>query len=233
MILNIKNTTGRNGCIRCGTCCKKGGPVLHLEDKAILLKGIITHKDLLTLRKGEFVLNPINGKLSQIKKEVIKVDKRNKDWTCRFYNESGSSCTIYENRPLECKVLKCWDIDDFLKIFCKDTLTRFDLINADDPIIEIINEHEKECPCGEFIKLIFDYFKRKNQKTLSRIKDLINKDLKLRTFALKELELKKEYERFIFGQSFIDIAKIHGININIKDENYNIVYIKNSSFLAG
>jgi Fe-S-cluster containining protein len=33
-------------CIRCGTCCKKGGPSFHLEDKMLIEKGIILSKYL-------------------------------------------------------------------------------------------------------------------------------------------------------------------------------------------
>ncbi len=50
-------------CIRCGTCCKKGGPVLHHEDKDILRGGHVGYEHLVTLRKGEQAYNPIKDML--------------------------------------------------------------------------------------------------------------------------------------------------------------------------
>jgi Fe-S-cluster containining protein len=223
MYLNLRDKSVKRECSRCGTCCKKGGPILHLEDKTILLKGIVTHKDLVTLRKGEFVFNPLDEKIQKLTREVIKVDKKGEGWTCIFYNELESSCNIYENRFLECRILKCWDAEEFLRIFCKNTLTRFDMINSNDPVIEIIREHDKECPCDRFETLIINYLKRGDSKTLFQIKELINKDIRFRLFAFKELGVNREYERFIFGRSFIELAKTHGISIKIERNIKHIV----------
>ena len=51
------------GCMRCGTCCTKGGPALHKEDKDILLDGHIGRERLVTIRKGELAFSPISGKI--------------------------------------------------------------------------------------------------------------------------------------------------------------------------
>jgi Fe-S-cluster containining protein len=61
----------RNHCIRCGTCCLKGGPVLHHADKKILLAGHIGYQHLITIRKGEFAFNPVSAKVEPTSQELI------------------------------------------------------------------------------------------------------------------------------------------------------------------
>ncbi len=63
-----KAKSHRTYCIRCGTCCMKGGPVLHQQDKAILLEGYAGHQHLITLRKGEMAYDPVTNRLERINK---------------------------------------------------------------------------------------------------------------------------------------------------------------------
>src|SRR4030042_7016650 len=77
----------RDSCIRCGTCCMKGGPALHQEDKNILLAGHVGHQHLVTIRKGELAFNPVSDKLEPVPRELIKVQGKGKGWTCCFYNK--------------------------------------------------------------------------------------------------------------------------------------------------
>ena len=68
-----KNQKGILGdsCIRCGTCCLKGDPVLHHEDKKILLAGHIGYQHLVTIRKGELAFDPLSGKVEPVPKELV------------------------------------------------------------------------------------------------------------------------------------------------------------------
>ena len=95
------NTKNISECSRCGTCCLKGGPALHHEDKKILLAGYAGHQHLVTIRKGEMAFNPLRNILEPVKKELIKVKGKGDDWACYFYDEKEASCNIYENRFLE------------------------------------------------------------------------------------------------------------------------------------
>lgn len=63
----------RTSCIRCGTCCKKGGPTLHHEDKAVLLAGQVGNRHLVTIRKGELVFDPRHEDLRPAEREMVKV----------------------------------------------------------------------------------------------------------------------------------------------------------------
>ncbi|MBM4135844.1 MAG: YkgJ family cysteine cluster protein [Nitrospira sp.] len=204
-------------CIRCGTCCLKGGPVLHHEDKQILREGHIGYQHLVTIRKGELAHNPMNGKLEPVPQELIKVVGKGEDWSCIFYDEKKASCAIYEHRFLECRLLQCWDTAEIMAVIGKDTIIRADIINPNDPIMHVIETHEQECPYQEVEILISTLSKGEDKgKTLKRLTELVRKDVSIRSFALSELELKKEYELFIFGRPLFKVLKDRGLTVHGK-----------------
>jgi Fe-S-cluster containining protein len=209
----------RNTCIRCGTCCLKGGPVLHEEDKKILRAGHIGYQHLVTIRKGELAFNPLSSKAEPSQQELVKVAGKGKDWACCFYDEKKASCTIYEHRFLECRLLKCWDTSELISVIGKNTITRPDIINSDDPILWLIENHEKECPYHEVNKLIFALPQEKDtSKTLTKLTEFACKDLAMRSYANSELGLKAEFESFIFGRPLFKILSACGISVSISHE---------------
>jgi Fe-S-cluster containining protein len=204
-------------CKRCGTCCTKGGPTLHREDRKILLAGYAGYQHLITIRKGELAFNPVHGKLQPVRREIIKVIGKEDSWTCYFFDEKENACTIYENRFLECRILKCWDTSELESIIGKNTLRRTDVINPDDPIITVIETHDKECSCQEVEELISKVSSGKQKKQhLERLASIVQKDIGIRSFAFDELGLNSEYEQFIFGRPITEILNSHGLTLQRK-----------------
>lgn len=205
-----------NSCIRCGTCCLKGGPTLHHEDKKILLAGHIGYQHLVTIRKGEPASNPVIGKLEAVRQELVKVAGKGKDWSCCFYDEKEASCTIYTHRFLECRLLKCWNTAEIIPVIGKSTIVRSDIINSNDPIMRVIEDHDKECPCHEVENLIFTLSQTTDtSKTLARLTEIVRKDLAIRSYAISELGLQKEYELFIFGRPLFKLLNARGLSVRI------------------
>jgi Fe-S-cluster containining protein len=132
-------------CRRCGICCKKGGPSFHSEDKFLIEEGFILSKYLYTIRIGERVYDNVKGRLLPTDSEIIKIRGKNGTWTCVFFDERENRCDIYENRPTECRVLKCWDTREIEKIYCKNRLTRKELLSEVKGLWELIEDHESRC----------------------------------------------------------------------------------------
>ena len=204
-------------CMRCGTCCLKGGPVLHREDKKILRAGYVGYQYLVTIRKGELAFNPLSGKLEPVHRELIKVAGKSKDWSCCFYDEKEASCMIYEHRFLECRLLKCWDTAELISIIGKNTIIRTEIINRDDPMLWVIETHERECPFHEVENSILALSKGTDKsKALAKLTELVRKDLAIRSYALSELGLKPEFEFFIFGRPLSKLLSDRGITVHMK-----------------
>ncbi len=113
-----------NDCRRCGTCCRNGGPALHREDIALLRRGSISHADLITIRIGEPAYSPLVDRVEPSAFELVKVAGTAASWTCRFFSAADNRCLIYENRPLECRLLNCREPEPLLAVIGRDTLVR-------------------------------------------------------------------------------------------------------------
>ena len=201
-------------CMRCGTCCMKGGPVLHHEDKKILRSGRVGYEHLITIRKGEPAYNPIHGKLERVIRDIIKVAGKGEDWACYFYDEKDAACSIYGQHFLECRLLKCWDTAEIIRVIGRGTLCRADIINQDDPILRVIEEHERECPADELENLIAAASAGSDKKkTFARLGELVAKDVSMRAYAISELGLKAEYELFIFGHPLSKLLANRGLAV--------------------
>lgn len=195
----------KNECERCGACCLKGGPALHIEDQKLLLQNFIDRESLITIRKGEPVFSLEESRPEWIKTELIKLKGKHAKWSCIFYNPKSSSCSIYQHRPLECILLKCWDTTELEAIAGKNLLSRFDIIPSHEPVIEYIHKHEKECSL-EFIEhLLIEQNGAINKNTLAELSELVNKDLVLRSEALVHLNFTLDLELFYFGRPLFKI----------------------------
>jgi len=188
---------------------------LHHDDKKILLSGYVGHKHLVTVRRGEMAYNPLRDCLEPVPRELIKVAGKGNGWSCVFYDEKESCCSLYEHRFLECRLLKCWDPSDLISVIYRDTISRADIINPDDPIMEVIAMHEKECPFNEINALLTALSDGKNRKGIfSELSVFIQADSSLRIHAFSELGLGREFELFIFGRPLYRILADSGLSMH-------------------
>ena len=203
----------RTHCIRCGTCCRKGGPALHKEDKKIILERHIGYHHLITIRKGEPAFTPLRNKPETVSHELVKVAGKGKTRTCIFYDRKQASCAIYKHRPLECRLLKCWDTSEILSVIGQDSITRADIINPADPILKLIETHEKECPVQMAEDLISALMnKNDNSRSLAKLTALVQEDLAIRSKAVSEFGLSLAVELFYFGRPLFKILSAQGFH---------------------
>lgn len=202
---------GLQQCSRCGRCCVAGGPVLHQEDLPLIQSGRIARTSLVTLRRGELVLHPYQEKPQPAGVELIKLGGSRGSWTCCHYDQERG-CTIYRDRPMACRVLKCWDPGPLLEIIEKDTINRFDILAPDDPLSSVIKEHEGLFPCDFLATCSISI--PSSPKKRSEIEGLVNGDLQYRKKMVAQFGLSLEDELFLLGRPLFQNLLLLGIRFS-------------------
>ncbi|MBU3950827.1 MAG: YkgJ family cysteine cluster protein [Proteobacteria bacterium] len=182
-------------CTQCGTCCEKGGPALHHQDLPLIEKGSLSVEDLITIRKGELVHYPATNTIKPAKTEFLKIKGTKGSWACTFYNKTSRKCTRYDNRPLSCGALKCWDTEESLKLAGKNLVSRLDVVKENDPMREQLIAHELLFPLPDLEAL-----SRPSKKRVKKLEQICNKEIAHRIKAVGEFHLSVAQEVFYFGR---------------------------------
>ncbi|MDY6989084.1 MAG: YkgJ family cysteine cluster protein [Thermodesulfobacteriota bacterium] len=210
----------RTHCIRCGTCCLKGGPTLHREDAGLCTKGILKTDHLYTLRKGEIVRD-IDDTLKVLEGEIIKIKGQDEGcWTCMFYNEQQKACKIYEDRPIECKALKCWDLRELKEAMASPHLQRRHLINPRNGILRIIGAHEQRCAYETLESALRELKGPDSPKAVEMILDLLRYDQYMRPLLTKKLKVPPRDMDFYFGRPLRTTIKMFGLSVKQQGDSF-------------
>lgn len=140
-------------CRRCGQCCLQGGPVLHAQDLSLFARHVLDLSDVVTLRAGEPVFDTPHEATAPIAREMLKVRGQGAAWTCHFYNPEERACSIYEDRPAECRALLCTKPDALLAMYETGRITRADVLPKGHPMLELAAEHDRRCPPARAVTL--------------------------------------------------------------------------------
>ncbi len=204
--------------MRCGACCMKGGPTLHAEDRHLIAAGRVRREDLITIRKGELTHIPDREGLHPAGTEIVKISGKGRTWECLFFDRAGSSCRIYEHRPLECRILKCWDTAELLSVIGKDPLRRADVIDPEDPVLELIEGHEEECSVRQMEDLL-SLLSGSNEDpaAFEELEELIQRDLTFRAAAVSAFSLPLSAELFMFGRPLFKLLGGRGVSVREED----------------
>ena len=201
-------------CDCCGTCCRNGGPPLHVQDIELIRAGFLVFDDLVTVRRGELVLPPLATEPVAAQSEWIKIQGVGGGWCCRFLDSSSNACTQYAHRPVSCRALKCWDAEDILAMAGRDLLDRFDLIDSDDPVLPLVQLQEKSCPVPDMENIIAQLTcESERNQLLWALTCLVENDLQIRAQAAREFNISVARELFYFGRPLFQIFFPLGINM--------------------
>ncbi len=210
--MSLEHTTSK--CRRCGTCCRKGGPILHQEDVPLILSGHIHLEHLVTLRKGEMAYNPVADKIEPLAHEMIKVRGVEGRWSCHYFFAPDNSCAIYEHRPLECRLLQCWDTSSLAPVIGQNTISRQYLLKDDDPRSTFAKLHEQRCPWSRVWELLAaaDDNTEDFHHSLRDLTAIAREDISLRSRAVIRFGLSLKLELFLFGRPLFRLLNPFGIN---------------------
>lgn len=196
-------------CKRCGTCCKKGGPSFHIEDRALIEDGFIPAKYLYTVREGEPLRDNISERIVYAPSDVIKIKGRKSGWTCFFYDETDNKCSVYECRPLECRLLNCRDTREIERIFGKNLLTRKDIISTVGGLWALILEHDQRCSYKAIRELIDEREGEEGRILSGKAAEIIEYDKIMRELVVIKGQLDSELLDFLFGRSLSVIMHLN------------------------
>ncbi|MGD9081640.1 MAG: YkgJ family cysteine cluster protein [Desulfobacterales bacterium] len=200
-------------CRRCGTCCKKGGPSFHQEDKALIEKGVIHSKYLYTIRKGEMAYNNVKQCLEPVSSDVIKIKGKGESWTCIFFDEKQNECTVYEDRPIECRALKCWDTRALEELYDRKRLKREDLISDIEGLWGLIKDHQERCNYETIQKLVKEINSGSGGEARQKLAEIIQFDNEIRKLVVSRGGLDMEMLDFLFGRPLKQTLKNFGLKM--------------------
>ncbi|MBU0973039.1 MAG: YkgJ family cysteine cluster protein [Proteobacteria bacterium] len=195
-------------CTHCGTCCEKGGPALHRQDLALLEKASLSIEDLITIRKGELVHCPSTNTIKPAKAEFLKIKGTKGSWSCTFYNKNSRRCTRYDNRPISCGALKCWDTQESLNLAGKDLISRLEVVKENDPMREALIAHELLFPLPDLAAV-----SRPSKKRVKKLEQICNKEIAHRIQAVGEFNLSVAQEMFYFGRPIFGLLAPLGFTV--------------------
>ena len=202
-----------SSCQRCGTCCQKGGPAFHLADKALIDSGEIPSKYLYTIRKGEMAYDNVRQCLEPAGSDIIKIKGKGNSWTCLFFDEAQAACSIYENRPIECRALKCWDTAELEALYAQKRLKREDLLAGIDGLWDLIKDHQQRCNYDTILALIKAIGSEKPGNARQKLAERIQFDNEIRKLVVSQGGLDADMLDFLFGRPLNQTLKNFGLRV--------------------
>ncbi|MGA2937492.1 MAG: YkgJ family cysteine cluster protein [Syntrophobacteraceae bacterium] len=199
-------------CVQCGECCRMGSPTLHLEDLVLLQSGKIPWDQLVTLRKGEPARSPFDGRPFVLPQERIKVREKEGLRECAFLISQIDRCSIYVDRPLQCRAQACWD-----PIPARDTaelpfLLRDHIFEGVEVLLEIIAEHEARCGFA-VLSGTFEELSRSNGGNVQEVLRLLSYEEHFRQFVSDKFKIPARNMELLFGRSFAQMSTLFGFRV--------------------
>ncbi len=169
-------------------------------------------KFLFTMRKGEPVNDNLQDRMIAADSDIIKIKSQKKSTACIFFDGTENRCRIYQNRPLECRVLKCWDIRGIKEIYSKDRLSRKDLLSGVEGLWDLVETHHRFCSYDK-IRDLSDGINGGDRKSIEQINGIIGYDTHIRGLVTEKGGMEPEITEFLFGRPLLKTIGILGIKI--------------------
>lgn len=211
--------TPNDTCRRCGTCCLKGGPALHIEDRELVETGKIALKDLFTIRKGEPAYDNVAGVIQFADSDIIKIAARpGGGQACLFFSENPPACGIYDHRPVECRTLKCWDPGPMMALYHRRRLTREHLLSKIAGLWDLVQDHQGRCSYGR-IETLVESLKRAygDDDAQKELSEMIRYDSSLREATIERTGYDARMLTFLFGRPLVETIRLFRLRFVQRD----------------
>lgn len=203
-------------CRRCGTCCRKGGPALHLQDRELIESGHIPLKALFTIRSGEPVYDNVRNSVAPAPGDIIKLKSRTgaDAAACRYLEADCVRCRIYEERPIECRVLTCWDTRAITDLYHRERLTREHLLGDMPGLWDLVADHQQRCD-GRVVARLSRAIREDPQATdaVEELLGILRYDLSLRGVTIERTRLDPQLLDFLLGRPLTDLLPVYRLKL--------------------
>jgi len=189
---------------------------LQMADASLVYDGFIKLKNLYTIRSGELVRDNIRGELIVNDKEIIKIKEKENGTGCIYYDEKAKACTIYEYRPIQCKALTCWDESEFMRVYARPKMDRWDIIR-DKIVLGLMNEHHKRCSYSELDKRVRQ-IEKEGEAAVGKILEALRFDHHIRAFTSKKLGIDLNEMDLFFGRPLTQTITMFGLKVIKKSD---------------
>jgi Fe-S-cluster containining protein len=179
--------------------------------------GVIPSRYLFTIRKGELAYDNVKGRQMPMDSDIIKIKGKEDSWTCIFFDEQNKACTIYNERPVECRALKCWDTRELEKMYARRRLTRDDLISAVEGLWDLIRDHQVRCDYAKIRYLIKSLAGSHPNDAQRELAEIIQYDSEIRELVAAKGGMDPQMMDFLFGRPLTKTLPNYGIKVRQQD----------------
>ena len=201
-------------CTRCGECCLAAGPSLQKSDLPLFFNHVLNGTHLYTIRKNELVRDNINDALKFTDQEIIKLRDRETGKGCILYDDGGKACTIYANRPSQCRAFACWDDNEFKQVFSEPKADREDIIK-DPSLLRLISAHEAACNY-ETISHHVKQIQQQGETAVQKVLKILHYDWEIRRLTHEKLAIDLREMDLLYGRPLTET--IHMFGLTVKQE---------------
>ncbi len=201
----------RTHCVRCGECCLAAGPSLQKDDLPLFLNHVVDGTHLYTIRKGELVRDNINDELKFIDHEILKFRERKTGKGCILFDENEKACTIYADRPSQCRAFGCWNDEEFKKVFSGPKASREDIIK-DPNLLRLMAVHEEKCSyqtISRHAKQISD----QGEPAVRKILKILQYDQEIRRLTHEKLAIDPLEMDLLYGRPLTETIHMFGLKV--------------------
>jgi len=199
-------------CMRCGECCRRGSPTLHVQDLELVRSGALPLGSLMTLRAGEPVSSPFEKKPLRLQSERIKLREKPGTSECVFFDSQTELCSKYKSRPWQCRAQACWDPALALKLEEQPFLSRRDVAKEQETLCELIDEHDRRCSFDK-LEQAFAELEKSKGASIEKLVELVAYEDHFREFVAQELGLPAASLHFFFGRGFSELVGLFGFEV--------------------
>jgi len=177
-------------------------------------KGLVNALNLYTIRAGEYARDDIEDRLIRLSEEMIKIKGVGSSRACIYLLDEENRCSIYDNRPIECRELECWNTGAIEKMYRTDRLSRRDILSGISGLWDVVTDHQAHCSYAKVDSYRNAVGRAEKRAALQDIAGILRYDLEIRNVVKEQAGMDPGLLDFIFGRPMAEVLGISAMVTN-------------------